>query len=1147
MKFTKAFAILAVLAIAFSIVVHAEEHAEEEEAWEDATEEDQEEAVPAKAATTAAPELIVGGNQGNYIRFGRKVPAKAFDFAFSAQAQGDIHVAFMCGEYASTKVAYEVVIGGWGNTRSVIRRGTTGEELVNAAGARATNDKMTFYYVSYQQGVISVSSTSQSKFMSVKADKLPCEELTVAFTSWHAQVRFANQHYNDDFARRIDVVQGNQGQYTYFANTVPAKSFDVAFEAQSSGDICVALMCGRNARTQNAYEVIIGGWGNTRSVIRQGTQGKELTVNQGAHVSATKMTTYWISYQNGIISMSSSSQKSILSIKANKLPCDDLTLAVAGWGAPVRLKNIHRNTNFAKNGPTILNPAASNATNVKFTVEGNESRYRKFGKKVAATGFHVAFSAQAKNDINVAFMCGQNERTPNAYEITIGGWDNTKSAIRLGTQGKELVGTQGARATENKMTTYWVSYENGYISVSSFSKDNFMRVQASKLPCETLTVAFAGWANPVQISNVHYDDTYAKFNPKTPSPATVEVLGNQARYLKYWKTVSSKSFNVAFSAQGASDINVAFTCGRTPQTQNAYEVVIGAWDNTKSFIHHGTQSTELAVVLGARATADKMTTYWVSYENGVISVSSSSQDNFMKANAKKLPCEKLTVTFAGWGKPVQISNVHYDDTFAKFNPKMPSLKPSTVRGNQAHYVLFWKTVAAKSFSVAFSAQAESDINMAIMCGKQNRTQNAYEIVIGAEGNTKSFIRRGTQGKQLGWASGARATADKMTTYWVSYADGIIYVSSSSQDSFVIAKASKLPCEKLTVSFAGWRKPVNITNVHYDDAYAKNNPIKPTLKTITVPGNQAHYVSFWKTVAAKSFDLAFSAQAAGDINMAIMCGKSNRTTNAYEIVIGAAGNTKSLIRSGTQGKELVVAQGARATANKMTSYWVSYENGALSVSSFSQDNFMKANVNKLPCERVTVAFAGLGKPVQIANVHYGDNYAKFNPKTPVVKTVTVPGNHVHYVSYWKTVSARDFDVAFSAQGKDDVNVALMCGKQNRTQNAYEIVIGGWGNTRSVIRQGTQGKELVVAQGARVTADKLTTYWVSYEAGVLSVSSSSQDDFLTVKVNKLPCDKLTVTFAGWDNPVQISNVHFDDTYAQNEPTSKSKAAVSKGKTV
>jgi len=166
-----------------------------------------------------------------------------------------------------------------------------------------------------------------------------------------------------------------------------------------------------------------------------------------------------------------------------------------------------------------------------FSALGNEANYQVFGKTVSSKSFSVAFSAQASNDVHVAFMCGKNARTTKAYEVVIGGWGNSRSVIRRGTQGHELASAAGARASANKMAAYWISYEAGTISVWQQNADEadpaFMSAKAARLPCDELTVAFGGWNSPVHFSKVSYegDEDYSPARPKK------EVLAAQIKKL----------------------------------------------------------------------------------------------------------------------------------------------------------------------------------------------------------------------------------------------------------------------------------------------------------------------------------------------------------------------------------------------------------------------------------------------------------------------------------------------------------------------------------------------------------------------------------------------------------------------------------------
>jgi len=144
-----------------------------------------------------------------------------------------------------------------------------------------------------------------------------------------------------------------------------------------------------------------------------------------------------------------------------------------------------------------------------------------------------------------------------------------------------------------------------------------------------------------------------------------------------------------------------------------------------------------------------------------------------------------------------------------------------------------------------------------------------------------------------------------------------------------------------------------------------------------------------------------------------------------------------------------------------------------------------------------------------------------------KIFTALPNNAHYNTFGETVTNDKFGIQFSALASSDVHVALMCGEKARTEDAYEIVLGGWGNTRSVIRKGTQGEPLAVHNGVQVNARVMKAYWIEYDNGFLGVYSSPQGEpIMSSKVDKLPCDELTVAFGAWNTPVHFQHVKYTD---------------------
>jgi len=147
---------------------------------------------------------------------------------------------------------------------------------------------------------------------------------------------------------------------------------------------------------------------------------------------------------------------------------------------------------------------------------------------------------------------------------------------------------------------------------------------------------------------------------------------------------------------------------------------------------------------------------------------------------------------------------------------------------------------------------------------------------------------------------------------------------------------------------------------------------------------------------------------------------------------------------------------------------------------------------------------------------------------VVKYVSAPANNAHYVKFGKMVDAKDgFDMQFSAKGSNDVHIAFLTDRVARSNDAWEVVLGGWGNSRSVIRQGTQGIELTSIQSNQSVgpSDAWRYYWLSYDADthILSVWDDTGNygdaPLMTTTVPALSSTQLYPAFGAWDSPVKF----------------------------
>jgi hypothetical protein len=138
----------------------------------------------ASSSECAAPEIDVPLNFANYVTFpgDTKVLSSGFEMRFQARASNDIHVAFFTEKQQRSEDAYEIVLGGWSNTKSAIRRGTAAAALVEALGAVCSPTEFRSFWVRLAGGVLSVGTglvVGASALMAANVTQLPAAGVNV--------------------------------------------------------------------------------------------------------------------------------------------------------------------------------------------------------------------------------------------------------------------------------------------------------------------------------------------------------------------------------------------------------------------------------------------------------------------------------------------------------------------------------------------------------------------------------------------------------------------------------------------------------------------------------------------------------------------------------------------------------------------------------------------------------------------------------------------------------------------------------------------------------------------------------------------------------------------------------------------------------
>ncbi|XP_071086095.1 uncharacterized protein [Haliotis cracherodii] len=225
------------------------------------------------------------------------------------------------------------------------------------------------------------------------------------------------------------------------------------FKVSASNDVHVALLQYDGVTSQNIYEVVIGGWGNTQSVIRTGKQYRNRVIARHRPLSATQFRDFWISWANGVISVGSGVEVGVGSFMTWTDPSPHPVNYIAvstGWGS----KGLWE---FWRYLPLVCLETA------------NSYHYHSvddFGVHLnGRTSF--TFWVKAINDAHIALLRKKGVYHINMYEIVIGGGRNTYSVIREKKLGLNLARAVHAPLSRNKHLPFWISFSDDTISVGA--------------------------------------------------------------------------------------------------------------------------------------------------------------------------------------------------------------------------------------------------------------------------------------------------------------------------------------------------------------------------------------------------------------------------------------------------------------------------------------------------------------------------------------------------------------------------------------------------------------------------------------------------------------------------------------------------------
>ncbi|XP_067668468.1 uncharacterized protein [Haliotis asinina] len=225
---------------------------------------------------------------------GVNVAPQVTSFTFQVRAESNVHVALLQEDGVTCSNTYEIVIGGWKNTQSVIRKGRHNDQRVTARHRPLSATEFRDFWISWNDGVISVGTgmtVDVGRFMSWR-DPSPQSVRYIAVSTGCGSTGLWQ------FERNIPLVCMETDDHYHPLEDL---GFDLnggtafTFWVKARSDAYIALLSNRHKYDHGVIEIVIGGQGNTESVIRDRSQGpsRARTFERFTQPFASKHLEWW--------------------------------------------------------------------------------------------------------------------------------------------------------------------------------------------------------------------------------------------------------------------------------------------------------------------------------------------------------------------------------------------------------------------------------------------------------------------------------------------------------------------------------------------------------------------------------------------------------------------------------------------------------------------------------------------------------------------------------------------------------------------------------------------------------------------------------------------------------------------------------------
>ncbi|XP_015586318.1 uncharacterized protein LOC107263519 isoform X1 [Cephus cinctus] len=251
----------------------------------------------AKKSTTQLNNMAISLSTEDKLEY-QFYPVTSGQIQFRVKTANDAHVALTTGPTEGDPM-YEVFIGGWGNSKSVIRKNRSKPEVaeVETPGI-LTADEFRGFWIRWDGGNITVGKEGEgSPFLSYQDP----EPFGIGYfgvcTGWGATGEWLIEG-------RKTLRTPDELSYKFH----PVRSGAVSIEVKAKSNAHIALTNAKG-ETSPMYEIMIGGWENSASVIRYNrTQPDKVRVDTKGILNSNEYKKFSISWLDGHIVVKTGNQ-----------------------------------------------------------------------------------------------------------------------------------------------------------------------------------------------------------------------------------------------------------------------------------------------------------------------------------------------------------------------------------------------------------------------------------------------------------------------------------------------------------------------------------------------------------------------------------------------------------------------------------------------------------------------------------------------------------------------------------------------------------------------------------------------------------------------------------------------------------------------